>query len=567
MTKFSLNGKKDIDLGKKDFIAQGGEGMVYVKRSTAYKIYCDQKNNPDPSKMIDINKIKELSVLSNPYIIKPKDIVYLNKKAVGYTMDYVKDTYTLCQIFTKAFKNRYNISNENVMDLICKLQNIIKHAHQNDILIVDLNEMNFLLSQDFKNVYAIDVDSWQTKNFPATAIMDSIRDRQVKNGKFTKDSDWFSYAVISFQMLIGIHPYKGKHKLIKHWTERMDKNVSVFNKDVTVPKICMPFDVIPNAFKEWLKAVLEDGKRISPPDDPNELVVIFTPKIRKVGGINNFVIDEYFEFPEKISHTVFNVNKNITLSGNEIFVDKRKINNAKSSKSQFVFSESNKLIEFWVEENKTNFMNLTDKENISFHVNCDNYMVNDNRLYIKNGSQLQEIQFKEMAGKVFVTQKKVANIMENSSYFYDGVIIQNMLGKIYAVLCPYSENSFQINLKEIENEKIITAKYMNKILMIITEKSGIYNRYVIRFNSDFNNYDIREVKDITYMGINFIVNEKGVCICINEDENIELFTNQLNNQDLKIIEDKNISADMKLVTNGLQTYFFKDRKLYKIKSK
>ena len=48
---------------------------------------------------------------------------------------------------------------------------------------------SFLIDSSFSIPYHIDVDSYQTDNFPCTAIMDTIRDRRLPFGKFDDLSD------------------------------------------------------------------------------------------------------------------------------------------------------------------------------------------------------------------------------------------------------------------------------------------------------------------------------------------------------------------------------------------
>src|SRR5690606_19878348 len=146
----------------------------------------------------------------------------------------------------------------------------VGNVHSAGIVIVDLNELNILVSKAIDQTFLIDVDSYQTAAYPATVIMPSVRDWSAK--QFTELSDWFSYAVLAFQLFVGVHPYKGTHaqsagidkdKRLEH---RMRNNISAFRGDVSLPKCCYPFDAIPTVFRDWLKAVLDDGKRVAPPD-------------------------------------------------------------------------------------------------------------------------------------------------------------------------------------------------------------------------------------------------------------------------------------------------------------
>ena len=177
-------------------------------------------------------KIKELSAITLPTIIKPQHVVLDNSsKVIGYTMQFVQNKVALCQLFPKPYKQRNNINTTALISISDQLRRGIQHCHEKNILLVDVNELNFIIDdQKYKLVYFIDVDSYQTPSFPATALMESVRDRH--SSTFSKNTDWFAFGIVSFQMQIGIHPYKGKHFQFKTLDERMKANIPVFHKDV-----------------------------------------------------------------------------------------------------------------------------------------------------------------------------------------------------------------------------------------------------------------------------------------------------------------------------------------------
>src|SRR5687768_16576700 len=79
--RYFVQGEGHVQLGRTDFKAQGGEGAVYVKGPTAYKIYTD------PSRCIAQAKIDELSSLVQPIIIRPVRLILDGKNIpVGYSM-------------------------------------------------------------------------------------------------------------------------------------------------------------------------------------------------------------------------------------------------------------------------------------------------------------------------------------------------------------------------------------------------------------------------------------------------------------------------------------------------
>ena len=80
-TRYFVPSKGQLRLGKSEFKAQGGEGAVYVKGSSAYKIYTD------PSRCITQAKIDELAALVQPNIIRPLELVIDGRnRPVGYSM-------------------------------------------------------------------------------------------------------------------------------------------------------------------------------------------------------------------------------------------------------------------------------------------------------------------------------------------------------------------------------------------------------------------------------------------------------------------------------------------------
>ena len=277
MPRYFVQGKGEIRLSKSDFKAQGGEGAIYVKGPTAYKIY------KDPGRAITPAKILELSTLTQPNIIRPLDVLLDGRnKPVGYTMRSAGKSYALCQLFPKAFRQRNTLTPEMTLGLVRKLRDGVNHVHANGILLVDLNEMNFLVAEDFSEIFFIDVDSYQTPSHSATVLMESVRDRHAQT--FTTGSDWFSFAVVSFQMFVGIHPFKGTYPPLQSLPDketkldaRMRANVSVLNPGVSIPASCLPFSTIPPAYLDWYRAVFEEASDCLHPKTHNPL----SPSLRR----------------------------------------------------------------------------------------------------------------------------------------------------------------------------------------------------------------------------------------------------------------------------------------------
>jgi serine/threonine protein kinase len=559
--KVFIQNKGEISLTKNDFISSGGEGDVYAKGGFAFKIYNDSK------KMIPYQKIQELSILTNKNIIKPEDILLDNKNnTIGYTMKYVKDTYSLCQLFPKAFKDRNSLSQQLIIDLVQQLQKIIKDAHDSKVLLVDLNELNFLVSKSFKDIYAIDVDSWQTKSYHATAIMESIRDRAVKNNKFTEGSDWFSFGIVSFQLFSSIHPYKGSHPTVKSLDDRMLQNISVFNKNVSVPKVCPPFDTIPEAYRNWFRAVFDDGKRLAPPTDLHAVIPIVT-QIKTIIVTNSFDVKELDSFNEEIIDIFYKNGQKIVLTPKGLYINKILDSSVPTNASFISLPKYSNVIASWEDNGKIKLRNCL-KKDIQLDLDVKSVMSYDNRLYVKTETNILELKLIETSNNIIASTAIVAQILPQASSMFDGVVIQNLLGAIYVSLFPASGIHHQFHIKELDKYKIIDAKYQNQVLMVIGAKAGKYDRLIIRFDKLFDgNYDVRIMNDIDYLENNFTVLDNGVCVHVCEDEKLNIFSSKVGASSVKEIQDPFVSSDMRLYNDGNMVLFVRDREIFSMKMK
>ena len=312
MPDFYVNGKK-IVLTTKDFVAKGGEKSVFRKGKIAYAIY------DDLHKMIPPAKIGELSELDNPSIVRPMDIIYNTEKhEVGFTMAFLDDdVIPLPKLFTNTFRDKNGVNNDMTTELVENLKKVIHFVHQHKCLVVDGNEMNYLVSNDFITPHMIDVNSFKTKSYPATAYHPATRDWT--NDKFTTLSDWFGFAVISFQLFVGIHPFKGNHPDYRRndFRKRIMDCISVFDANVSLPPAARDFNLIPSSYKDWYFDLFVNGMRKDPPQLPGTVGQVHV-KVVLVQSTDNFEIQELREFADTILYN--DHNKDITKIKGKILI-------------------------------------------------------------------------------------------------------------------------------------------------------------------------------------------------------------------------------------------------------
>jgi hypothetical protein len=514
--------------------------------------------------MIPESKIQELKTITNKNIINPQDVLVDSKgKTIGYTMRFVKDTYTLCQMFPKAFKQRENISEKTTLQLVKYLRELIEHIHSKQILCVDLNEMNFLINNKFNEIFAIDVDSYQTKSFPASALMESVRDRHAKNNQFNEGTDWFSFAITSFQMFIGIHPYKGKHDTYKTLDERMIKNISVLNSNVSLPPVCLPLSVIPQNYIEWYTNVLEKGQRIAPPLD-GIIQTNKTTNYKTITGNNSFNINEMFALPVGVNfiNIYFNSGNTYILTDQGVFLNNKIIDSNVYTKILFT-PKNNILIGY---NNNKLYVNGAE---VKISVEYDSVDFFNNKIYIKSGSSILELEFDEMKPSIQYT-KIIGNVMEKSTKHFSGCVIQRMLGSVYVGLYPKHSFFYELKCDELNAYKIfLDAKFINNVLFVNAKNSkGQVDQLIFVFNEDYSAYETKIFKDIALNEINFVVLDNGVVVHLNDNREIEIFFNKFGKiATQKKVVDPLLNNDMTLFNNGMTVMFFNNDKISSLKMK
>ena len=553
-------GPEIISLGDKEYLAQGGEGVVYRKKNLAYKIY------HEPTKMIPEQKIRELQSVQIPNVLAPIDIIYDPKthKAIGFTMPYLSSSEYLSRLFVKTFKKQNGITPEMVVDMVTMMQKTLQAIHEKGVVVGDYNEMNFLVDDKFKHVYNIDVDSYQTKSYPTTAIMDSVRDRTVPFGKFDKKTDWFSWAIVTFQLYTGIHPFKGRHPNYKNndFDARMKDGISVFNPDVKIPKALRDFSVIPKPHLEWYKRVFENFERSIPPfADTTQMVTGYSP-IEVISAVG-LIVDLVHDYLDAIIDVYMLGGTRYVVTENAIYKHDEKI---------FDFTRKPKDICLAEVKGADPVIGVKRGELVGFfdlarneigQVAADDFITSNGYVYTIRNDGLFQHHFMVL-GKTKLVTKKLANVVSSNSKLYDGVIIQDLFGKCRMTI-PYEFNRVaNIQVPELNGYRIIDASCKGRFCLVIGESKGKYDRFIIYFNEDFISYECETESDIGYRSVNFTVKQNGMALISKDGNTLEMRYDI--KRGCKEISDASIEDTMRLYDGVTEVLFVNGSKLQSVRS-
>lgn len=580
MTKYTV--RKSglvVSLTDANFKATGGEGSIYIIGDDVYKVCL-------PGKMIPEAKIKELSVLDHPKIIKPEDILLDSKNhTVGYTMKAVpRNPIPLAQMLSKTYREREGVRPEDMVQLVKQIADGLRSIHRHKgYLQVDGNEFNYMVTDDYKDVYFIDVNSYETPNYPADAIMPSIRDWNCPHDasgryQWSELTDWWSFAIISFFMFTGIHPFKGRHPSFTNaktfMMEQMKAGISVLDPECKFPlaAVYQPFEqYIPGGkdgpYMQWYKALFVQKKRLPAPADFQAALTIVT-QVKEIVGSNNFNISLIQDYMSQIVGYLERDGKEIVVTKKNIFVfNQAQSHPAKKFRVGFT-SKTNTAVAMWLEDNNVRIRNLESKADLPINLTASDIMSVDGRFYVHNGKYIYEIGFEERKGIIVPVPNVIATVLPQATKLFLGVVFQDTFDTRIACMFPEAGHQRIVKMPELEGYKIIDAKCKRNILMVVgMNADGEYTRFVFRFSKDFTSYDKRKVENITPTGLNFTVLDKGIVVMITEEEKVEIFPSQKDSPQVKSISDPAIEANMALCHAGDEVRFVMGSKLHRISVK
>ncbi|TNF28662.1 MAG: hypothetical protein EP329_17530 [Deltaproteobacteria bacterium] len=428
-----LDDGRAVALSPRDFVAKGGEGSVYARDGVAFKLY------HDPARALTPARLAALSALDHPRILRPEGLLHDDDgQVVGFHTRFVPDTWPLCRLFARSFRERYHIDDRAVLALLLEMLHVVDHAHDRSLQIVDLNPLNVLVAADGRTPYFIDVDSWQAPGFPATAIMDSVRDRHAAPGVFDDATDWFAFAVVAFQLLVGVHPYRGGHP-VKGLDARMTQNISALRPEVVLPPSAADPRGLGAPLLRWFDAVLERGERRPP--DRIALVTMCPMPPRSVAPGSPY--------------------------------------------------------EAAMRDGQLRLRDATTHDEVPLTLTASAFAWHQGRLYALSGDAIVEVTLRTLGGRTFATTRVVSQVLPHATTLYPGVALQDALGAVYASLFPAPGVCHQIRVPDLDGRRIADASFTDRTLTVLVARvDGRFDRLRFRFDRALRTFASDAERDV-----------------------------------------------------------------------
>lgn len=269
-----------VKLTEQNLLASGGEGTVHevgqlLSPDYSYlgkALFDDAITEDKKNKLVYLHKIAG-GLLTNFAI--PLELLYDNgRKIRGFLMhkkpgrcakEYIGKKENFEPNYTAWFLER-------MIDVI----ELLNDLHYNRAAIGDLNPGNILFDSDSSEI--IDIDSIQIAGFKCEVMVSEYVDpaiiRFIRVNKtldepvYSPGSDFYSLAVVFFQILMGVHPregYSSVQGVPRSLVERsVDGHYWVGHPDITPPKLMRSFDWMTPDMRRWFETMFSTDNRPVP---------------------------------------------------------------------------------------------------------------------------------------------------------------------------------------------------------------------------------------------------------------------------------------------------------------
>ncbi|MCR4323275.1 MAG: hypothetical protein NUV61_04290 [Candidatus Azambacteria bacterium] len=524
--KVTLEKRGQMTIRPSDYVATGGEGSIYRASGTVIKLYTDQRKI---AKMT--GKIEMLSRIKHPYIVAPHGVVYSHtKEVIGIHMPYV-DGEPLPRIFTNDFRAREKFTDTDAAQFALKMREAVQFAHAHNALLVDSNELNWLASlggAKGPEPRVIDVDSWSIGAWPATVIMQTIRDHHTKG--FTQLTDWFAWGIVTFQIFTGIHPYKGTINGFKpgDLEGRMKANASVFSPKIKLNRAVRDFSRIGKPLLEWYAAVFQKGERSIPPSPLAQTPIAQAAVVKHIIATpaGNLIFDKLYGNGNDPALRIWPCGVILLRSGNLFDItSKRIIGMLISPYGEVIATPNGWLVADWIDgkitfshthkaggETKTLLLPLIGRHIVRY----------ENRVFIVTAGGLTEVIYRDL-GRPVISAGNTWGVMLNSTRWFDGIGVQDAMGASFLIMPSGKTALLQIRVRELDGLKPITAKAENGFVAIIAaDNHGTYHKLEILTREHDSTYrtwtGITDNPELTMTML-----PKGVGVTIIDDGELTIF--------------------------------------------
>ncbi len=488
--KISIPGRGSLTLGPVDHVTSGGEGHVYRRGPMGVKIW-DDPDHAVRGRMAE--KISLLQALRHPHITVPEATALDDSgRMVGCVMPWVENGVALPPLFTTGWRNANGFSDADALRFAARMRETVAFVHSKNATIGDGNELN-ILAADGEPRY-IDVDPWALPGFPGDKIMPMIRDWHAP--PFSKEADWFAWGVVVFQLLVGIHPFRGNHPAFKKndVEGRMKANASVFAPGVRLSPAVRPFSTIPRPLLDWFRATFDQGERSMPPDPQAPAPKAKDRATARPTGIGTgLVVSGQYKLPGQIQRTC---GPDMLMLTNGALIDLPTGRTMGSTDPRAALSRGGDgtVAGILHDRGRVLFgkMPAGPGRTIRFEtseIGGLSVWSSENRLFVVTADGLLEVQVRSLGSGQTLLPGRKWSVKASTTTFGDGIAVLKALGASYAVV-PFGTGAVGVvRMRELDGLTPVSMTRTGQVAVLsLIDQAGTYHRAKIAFDVDYEGY-------------------------------------------------------------------------------
>lgn len=481
-----LSGGHRISLSQSDLLGQGGEGAVYAHGSHAYKI------SHDPSKCLPADKVAQLAAIADPRAVAPEDLIFNAKmQVIGHRMPLVQKAVSVCEGMTRAYRTRRGLGQEAYHRHVEELRETLWNVHKAGVVLVDLNDLNVLLLSD--TVRIIDLDSAQTRSFPATALQDLVRDPLARGPRFDEGSDWYAFAILAFELFCGAHPFRGSHPKAGTIADRMRLGLSALDSLARLPAAAYPISGIPTNYRGWLEAVLSNKTREAP--DLTGRIVATVPHILPAAvaaALAQLIADPLAKYPQIVLRAW-------GLGGRVVSLLQDGSLRFNSQPTKFRLQPGTKLVVGAARQNldrafaayvdasgMLRIYDLAQDEEVASTLQADEVSTTGSQIIFRQGSAIYELSF--VLGRMGASAgaRRIGNCMPHATKLGEGAAVQVMLQTLTLSMLSETGQTREVMLPELKGYRPLGVWSAGSVAVIRAAKGRRVDRIIVQVQDDGN---------------------------------------------------------------------------------
>lgn len=528
-----LVGRGSATLSEACHVATGGEASVYGLGDVIVKVYLDDAKMARDGM---VEKVAALRPFKTSRIVAPEGIVLAKKtsRPVGFYMGRAVGE-PMPRVFTTSFWRRASFTVASANKVVEAMREVMSFAHAGGAIMVDANELNWIVSVGADpEPRVVDVDSWAVGRWPARVVMRSIRDWHTTG--VNESSDRFAWAVVTFQLYAGIHPYKGTLAGYRQdeWGKRMQANASVFTKGVKLNDAVRDFGEIPSSLLDWYEAVFQHGERSAPPSPlapvgrvPAAAVVRHAASS---GGSGALVFDKIFDVYPVVRTWPCGAVLARAPGGLQVWEAgrRRKLYDASvSSTSCEVVKVAGGYVVGEVDAGIPRFYHVDDAGGaavqMDLRISGHELFRGEDRLFLATSAALLELGYVELLRPTLSVKSRISILHPQAVRWFEGVGVEKAFEATFLILPFRDKACATVRVPELDGLEVVSARAGARFAALVCEdRSGDLVKVELAFDADYATYKVWKACTDS-PDLNLAVLPRGVCATIVRDGELVVF--------------------------------------------